>query len=66
MNSLCIESPSVIGSPEDLEEIENKASGKILVVSDSHGEWELVEKIVADFGVDCDALVFVGTAWQIL
>ena len=60
MNSLCIESPSVIGSPEDLEEIENKASGKILVVSDSHGEWELVEKIIADFGVDCDALVFCG------
>lgn len=60
MNSLCIESPSIIGSLVDMEELEDKTSGKILVVSDSHGECELVEKIIADFGADCDALVFCG------
>lgn len=60
MNSLCIESPSIIGSLADMEELEDKTSGKILVVSDSHGECELVEKIIADFGSDCDALVFCG------
>ena len=60
MNSLCIESPSIIGSLSDMEALENKTSGKILVVSDSHGECELVEKIITDFGVDCDDLVFCG------
>ena len=60
MNSLCVVSPSVIGSPSDIKLLENKTSGKIWVLSDSHGESELVEKIITDFGPDCDALVFCG------
>lgn len=60
MNSLCVESPSIIGSSSDIKVLENKTSGKILVLSDSHGESELVEKIITDFGPDCDALVFCG------
>lgn len=60
MNTLCVNFPSLVGDLDDLAELERKASGKILVISDSHGEWELVEKVIADFGIDCDALVFCG------
>lgn len=60
MNSLCVDAPSIIGSSEDMKELERKTSGRILVISDSHGECELVERVIADFGGDCDALVFCG------
>lgn len=60
MNALRTEAPPLVGSLKDIEELEKKSAGKILVISDSHGERELVEKIVTDFGVDCDALVFCG------
>lgn len=60
MNTLSVDSPSLVGAMEDLVQLEKKTTGKILVISDSHGEWELVEKVIADFGIDCDALVFCG------
>ncbi|MBQ4331251.1 MAG: YfcE family phosphodiesterase, partial [Spirochaetaceae bacterium] len=60
MNTLSVDSPSLVGSREDQAALEKKTSGKILVISDSHGEGELVEKIIMDFGMDCDALVFCG------
>lgn len=60
MNRLSLEASPLVGSPFDIEELETKTTGKILVISDSHGEGELVEKIISDFGHDCDALVFCG------
>lgn len=60
MNTLSVDSPSLVGSREELATLEKKTSGRILVISDSHGEGELVEKIIMDFGMDCDALVFCG------
>ena len=60
MNTLSVDSPSLVGSREDQSALEKKTSGKILVISDSHGEGELVEKIIMDFGMDCDALVCCG------
>ena len=60
MNTLSVDSPSLVGSKEELATLEKKTSGRILVISDSHGEGELVEKIIMDFGMDCDALVFCG------
>ena len=50
----------IIGSKADLELLEEKKSGRILVLSDSHGDAELVRKIIVNFGIDCDALVFCG------
>lgn len=60
MNTLSVDSPSLVGSMEELAALERKTTGKILVISDSHGEYELVEKVIVDFGMDCDALVFCG------
>lgn len=64
MNTLTIDQPSLVGSSEHLKELEKKTAGKILVISDSHGEWELVERIVTDFGGECDALVFCGDGME--
>lgn len=64
MNTLTIEEPSLIGSRFDRERLESKTTGRILVVSDSHGEWELLERIIGDFGYDCDALVFCGDGME--
>lgn len=64
MNTLRIENSPLIGSHCCIEELETKTTGKILVISDSHGEGELVEKIISDFGHDCDALVFCGDGME--
>ena len=67
MNTLTVESSSIIGSKADLELLEEKKSGRILVLSDSHGDAELVRKIIVNFGIDCDALVFCGDGmWDII
>lgn len=60
MNTLSIQDASLIGSPMDFTALEQKKSAKILVISDSHGEVDLFEQIVREFGPDCDALAFCG------
>ena len=60
MNSLTVQTASIIGSEEDILYLEQKESARLLVISDSHGESELFEKIIKEFGADCDAVVFCG------
>ena len=50
----------LLASKDAENNLENKESARILVVSDSHGESELLEEIIQDFGPGCDALVFCG------
>jgi putative phosphoesterase len=60
MNKLIQLESTLIGSPQDAEALENADSARLLVLSDSHGDVELIESIVTEFGHSCDALVFCG------
>lgn len=60
MNALIQQENGLIGSEEAIQALAEKAKARLLVVSDSHGEYEVFEKIVEDFGPDSDALVFCG------
>ncbi len=60
MNALIQQENGLIGSAADIAALENKRDAMIIVVSDTHGEYEVFEKIVSGFGPDADALVFCG------
>ncbi|AEE16054.1 metallophosphoesterase [Treponema brennaborense] len=60
MNTLTVQDTSLIGSEEAISMLEKKHAARLLVVSDSHGEAEVLEKIITEFGSDCDALIFCG------
>ncbi|MDR2897183.1 MAG: metallophosphoesterase [Spirochaetaceae bacterium] len=66
MNDLCQIDSLLIGSREAAEELEQKESARLLVVSDSHGKTDVLEGIIKKFGPDCDALIFSGDGcWDI-
>jgi len=60
MNGLIQVESTLIGTKEDIEKIEKKSSANLLVVSDSHGNAEIIRQIVEEFGSKADALVFCG------
>ena len=51
---------NIIGSRTAIDELAKKDHARLLIISDSHGHYSVFEKIVRDFGVKCDALVFCG------
>ncbi len=66
MNALCQTESLLIGSREAVEELEKRESVRLLVVSDTHGERELLEAIIKKFGPQCDALFFAGDGcWDV-
>ncbi len=60
MNTLVQQENGLIGSQEAIEALGDRQKARLLVVSDSHGEYEVFRKIVENFGPDSDALVFCG------
>ena len=50
----------LLGTKRDIASLAKKASARILVLSDSHGQRELFRLIVEKTGPSCDALVFCG------
>ena len=50
----------LLGTKRDIASLAKKASARILVLSDSHGQRELFRLIVEKAGPSCDALVFCG------
>ncbi len=60
MNALVQQENGLIGSTADITALENKHDAQIIVISDTHGEYEVFEKIVCSFGPDADALIFCG------
>jgi hypothetical protein len=60
MNQLIQLESTLIGSGEDVLRLETLNSANILVVSDTHGEADLLREIILEFGNSCDALVFCG------
>jgi len=51
---------NLIGTKEDIEALAKKDHARILILSDTHGHYSLLEKIVRQYGKECDALGFCG------
>jgi putative phosphoesterase len=60
MNALKQADSSLIGSEEAISRLESADKGRLLVISDSHGDADVLEAIVTEYGAECDALVFCG------
>lgn len=50
----------LIGSPASIEALAAKEHARLLVCSDSHGNYRVLEKIISQYGKECDAFVFCG------
>ena len=65
MNKLSFFRDGIISSVEDIETLATKESGKILVLSDTHGlDSDIVEEVIDNFGQDVDALLFCGDGFS--
>ena len=51
---------NIIGSKDAIAALETKDHARLLVISDSHGRYGVVESIVRGYGAKCDALIFCG------
>ncbi len=60
MNSLVQQQSGLIGSEEAIAALEQKASAKVLVLGDSHGDHNVVLDIILWCGNEVDALLFCG------
>ncbi|MCR4789739.1 MAG: metallophosphoesterase family protein, partial [Treponemataceae bacterium] len=60
MNSLEQVAGNLIGSQKDVEELARKKHVTLLLVSDSHGETNILHTIINEYGPLCDAMVFCG------
>ncbi len=54
----------LIGSQADIAVLATKEHARILTISDSHGDWRGLMRIVKQFGPTCDALVITGDCWR--
>ncbi|MDE5613047.1 MAG: metallophosphoesterase [Treponemataceae bacterium] len=50
----------LLGTPDAIHTLARKKTARLLVLSDSHGNTNIVRAIVGTFGADCDALCFCG------
>ncbi|OJF77130.1 MAG: hypothetical protein BKP49_03070 [Treponema sp. CETP13] len=60
MNGLVQFESTLIGSKNAVAELSKCSDATLLVVSDSHGEKDILEQILLEFGADSDVLVFCG------
>ena len=51
---------NIIGSNDAIAALSQKDHARLLVLSDSHGNYAVFEKIIRDYGAKCDALIFCG------
>lgn len=51
---------NLLGSKEDILALENMDHARVLVYSDSHGNYENVKDIILRYGPSCNALAFCG------
>lgn len=50
----------IITSEKEIEKLAQAEKAKILILSDTHGYYSLVEDIIKDFGSSCSAICFAG------
>ncbi len=60
MNTLVQQESTIIGSEQDITQLQEKTSARILILSDSHGDFEIVTDIILKFGKEVDALIYTG------
>lgn len=60
MNALTFHSDGIIGSVEEVVKLANKDSASILITSDSHGDSEMLKRVILSYGAKADALIFCG------
>ena len=51
---------NIIGASSAIDALATKDHARLLVLSDSHGRYGVVESIVRRFGSQCDAMIFCG------
>ncbi len=67
MNTLKQLDSGLLGSDEAVAALAASESARILVLSDTHGHYNVVEAILREFGPHCDALLFAGDGmWDIV
>jgi len=60
MNALTQLDSGILGSAEAVSSLQGAHEARLLVLSDTHGHYSVVEAILRDFGPSCDALLFAG------
>lgn len=67
MNKLERLDSCILGSAADVEALAQASSARLLVLSDTHGHYDVFEAIMRDWGSSCDALLFAGDGmWDIV
>ncbi|OQA63909.1 MAG: hypothetical protein BWY39_00610 [Spirochaetes bacterium ADurb.Bin269] len=67
MNALAQLDNGLLGSQEAVEALAKAEAARILVLSDTHGHYEVMEEIIRSFGPGCSALCFAGDGmWDIV
>lgn len=67
MNNLEQAASGILGSVEDSDFLSRSDAARILVVSDTHGHYDVFEAIVREFGPESSALLFAGDGmWDIV
>ena len=63
---ICLEQNSnyLIGSQSAINALKSKKQARLLTVSDTHGAWRGLLRIVKQFGPECDALILAGDCWR--
>ena len=54
----------LIGSPDAIEALKTKRQARLLTVSDCHGQWRGLVRIIKQYGPTCDALLLLGDCWR--
>ena len=67
MNAINQHESGLLGSGEDIARLAAADSARILVVSDTHGHYDVLESAIREFGPDADALLFAGDGmWDVV
>lgn len=67
MNALVQTESGLLGSEEAVRNLSLSEKSRLLVVSDTHGHYEVFEAIMKEWGSQCDALIFSGDGmWDIV
>jgi uncharacterized protein len=67
MNALAQSDGGLLCESGDADRLARADSARLLVLSDTHGHYEVLESIVREYGPLCDALLFAGDGmWDIV
>ena len=53
----------LIGSLDDIQALSCKKGARVLVVSDTHGNYKTFKRIITEFGKTCDGLILCGDCY---